>query len=137
VEWKFAVAPPQALLELDGKRVEGNPARVSLPRDAKTHVLSAAADGYESRSKQFSADGEGSLQLSLEPAPDLAAAKPSANGGHKQRGRWVAPQAPASAPAAASTPAEPPKPAEAPTSACDQPFFINREGIKAVRPECM
>jgi eukaryotic-like serine/threonine-protein kinase len=136
VEWRFSADPPQAELVLDGKPVAGNPAKVSLPRDAKTHVLSASAVGYATRTKEFSADGDGSLQLSLEPSVITATATPSASAGRKQRARWVAPAAPASTHAAAP-PAPPAPPAEPAKPTCDQPFFINSEGIKVVRPECM
>ncbi len=110
--------PGNAQLFLDGEPLFGNPSSRMLPQDGALHVLRAESDGYHPATAEFTVAKDDSVELrleKLEPAPK-------------------APPAASAAPQAVSRP----KPKPAPRVAnCAQPFFIDKDGIKKLRPACL
>jgi hypothetical protein len=122
--FELKAEPPSAQLSLDGVPLTGNPVTKLLAQDDSIHQFSAVAQGFESATKQFSATSSGSLFLALSRSPTNA-----------QKRGWPAPVAQAlSAPIASELP---PPVAGPHAPLCDQPFYFNAQGIKAVRPECL
>jgi hypothetical protein len=87
-----------------------------LPPDGKVHQLRAELGGYQSSSAEFLATRDEVIELRLEALKATLSAKG----------------------AAAPHPARPVahKPG-ATKSGCSQPFFVDSEGIKKVRPGCL
>jgi eukaryotic-like serine/threonine-protein kinase len=130
VTFELRAEPSDARLSLDGVALDGNPVVKVLARNKSPHVVSASAEGYETVSKEFSAESNGSVVLTLVR---------SASTRDKKRPGWVAP-ATRRAPAGPEVASPPAPPAAAPPPAnnvCDQPFFVDAKGIKKVRPECL
>jgi len=70
------------------------------------------------------------------PAPAARAARPAGEGPMKTTAKRMQPRAPVAsppAPAAGGAPA----PAPVPAHDCAHPFFVDSDGIKRFRPECM
>jgi hypothetical protein len=59
-------APPNARVVVD-HQAAGNPAIVTLPKDGAAHSVRVEADGYVPRDETFSATGDGTLVIALEP----------------------------------------------------------------------
>jgi serine/threonine-protein kinase len=124
VTLELSAEPPSARLTLDGAPMNGNPVAKVLQK-GNVHRVSASADGYASATREFRADENGSVKLLLQRLPP----PPSASvAGAKRPPRRAAPPRPTSSPSA---------PAVAPSDPCAQPFYVNVEGRKAIRPECM
>ena len=110
--------PGNAQLFLDGEPLFGNPSSRMLPKDSKLHVLRAESDGYHPATAEFTVAKDDSVELRLEKL------EPAVN----------APSAASVARHAATLP----KPKLAPhIASCAQPFFIDKDGIKKLRPACL
>jgi len=72
------VTPRQAQVFLDQVLLTGQPIRVVLPRDGKSHDLRMEARGYLPRKTTFTASGDTNVILSLELAPSWTAAASAA-----------------------------------------------------------
>lgn len=118
---RLAVVPDDARLTLDGKPLPANTTEVSLPVSGDNHTLIGEARDYETQTLVFKVSGDERLLLELKPT---ARGKRSPAPGH----RVAAPAAIAPAPVAAP----PPTPA-----ACDNPFYVDAQGIKRVRAGCL
>lgn len=121
---------PEAKLFLDDEALPSNPTSKVLPIDGKVHRLRAEAEGYASSVAEFSVLRDDSVEVSLSEASSSSAS----NAAKRASARY--------APRAAARPAEPAKPAVAAPTAekkpvCDHPFFVDTDGIKKIRPECM
>jgi serine/threonine-protein kinase len=115
VRIELRAAPSDARLYLDGEPMPGNPALRVLPSDAKVHQLRAELAGYQTASAEFTAMRDDVVELRLDALKATAGAN--------------------SAPARRSLPAtRKPNPAK---PSCAQPFFVDSDGIKKVRPECL
>jgi eukaryotic-like serine/threonine-protein kinase len=68
VEVLIAVTPDTARLELDGKRLTGNPYAGRVERDDKEHELRVSADQYRTQRLVLKLDRNVDLHLALEPA---------------------------------------------------------------------
>jgi serine/threonine-protein kinase len=141
---EFKVTPGEAKLFLDDEPLPSNPTSKVLHVDSSVHRLRATADGFNSATAEFTVTRDTSLSLELTSAAVPAPAPPSddedSNGKGRPRGLRnypgvrVRPGQPGTA--APTTEAAPPTPApKAPN--CDQPFFVDKDGIKKMRPECM
>jgi serine/threonine-protein kinase len=130
---RFKVDPPEAELFLDEQKLPSNPTSKVLPIDGKVYKLRASASGYVETVSEFSPTRDEVVELALQKSAVEQA--PSAEP-HKGKGkvRWApaAPPPAAATPAPASSPAKPSKPAS-----CAQPFYVDSDGIKKVRPECI
>lgn len=114
---EFRSTPGNARLFLDGQALIGNPALRVMPADGTPHQLRAELEGYEPASADFSATRDQVVDLQLGqllPPPET-------------KRRTVAPRR-------TSSPAKKP---QAATAGCAQPFFVDTDGIKKVRPGCL
>jgi serine/threonine protein kinase len=123
VTYELGADPPSAELVLDGAPLDGNPVTKVLPKGSRHHV-SASADGYEPMTREFQADANGALRLTLRTVQPAPSASIRGSKGAPRRG------APSPAPSAVA-------PQSASSDPCEQPFYVNLEGRKAIRPECM
>jgi len=112
--------PGDARLFLDGERLAGNPSTRVLPKDGKIHVLRAESDGYQNATAEFTVGKDDAVELRLEKLQ----ARPSA-------------EAPPSAPVRTVKASKPRTAAPASAPNCAQPFFIDTDGIKKLRPACL
>jgi hypothetical protein len=121
---EFRVSPRDANLFLDDKALEPGVTSVVLPIGDELHTLRAQADGHETASLGFTVKKDARLDL------NLVAAAPA------KGKKWIAPKsiAPPVPPPAAGQSAPPPAKPASPD--CSDPFFIDKGGIKRVRPEC-
>jgi serine/threonine-protein kinase len=124
VSLELRAEPLSAQLKFDGVPLTGNPVTKVLPKGDFVHRLDATAPGYEPASKEIIAEQDAAVLLSLSPSPATKSAKRQAAKTH------VVP----SPPAIPSVQPATPSPADA---RCEQPFYFNDQGIKAVRPECL
>jgi hypothetical protein len=110
--------PGNAQLFLDEEPLFGNPSSRMLPKDSKLHVLRAESDGYHPATAEFTVAKDDSVELRLEKLEPAVNAPPAAS---------VARHA-----------ATLRKPKLAPhIASCAQPFFIDKDGIKKLRPACL
>jgi serine/threonine protein kinase len=119
---ELRATPGNARLFLDGQPLVGNPTVRVMPADGKLHQLRAELDGHRTASAEFSAQRSAVVELQLvrlptPPAPALPATAPQ---------RTVSPARKGSA-------LKKPRPA----ANCAQPFFVDADGIKKVRPGCL
>jgi serine/threonine-protein kinase len=145
---EFKVTPGEAKLFLDDEPLPSNPTSKVLRVDGAIHRLRATADGFAAATAEFTATRDTTLDLDLTPLPAPTVAATDEDSGPSKvrprgsvrgvsRVRPVAP-APASTPAPAPTPKEAVPPAPPPKVAnCDAPFFVDKNGIKKMRPECL
>lgn len=124
VQVSISVAPANAVLYLDGRRLGANPYFGQLPKDATEHFLEAKAPGYEDQSDTVTFDANVSLHIALRELPDEK--KPAKS---QQRARRRS--APAKTPKKSSATA--PKPT---SPNCDPPYTIDGSGIKRYKREC-
>lgn len=113
---ELRASPSDARLYLDDEPVAGNPASRMLPSDGKVHQLRAELGGYQSSSAEFMATRDDVIELRLEALKATSASKGTA--------------APHPARSVAHKPG-------ATKSGCAQPFFVDSDGIKKVRPGCL
>jgi hypothetical protein len=117
---ELRAAPASAVLFLDGERLDANPATRRLAIDGSQHQLRAEAEGYRTSVRSFIAARDEVIDIRLEK---LAA--------EHQPG--AVPRVTTRKPAAAPKPSANPQPAVD----CKQPFFIDSDGIKKIRPACL
>jgi serine/threonine-protein kinase len=124
----FQATPSTATLSLDGQVLPSNPTTKLLLVDGKAHVLRAEAPGYAKATTEFSPTRDTTIELSLAPLEHTATASgtPSRHTQHGIRPTTVVAPQPAPSPAA-NGPAKP---------NCDSPIFLDKDGIRRVRPEC-
>jgi serine/threonine protein kinase len=128
---RFKVDPPEAEVFLDDQKLPSNPTSKVLAIDGKVYKLRAVAPGHLESVSEFSPMRDEAVEMTLqkiapEQAPTSEAQKP------RGKVRWVAPAPVAAAPAPVASPAKPSKPAS-----CAQPFYVDSDGIKKARPECL
>ena len=123
-------SPAEAKLFLDDRELPSNPASEVLPIDGKLHHVRAEAEGFVSESVELSPTRDDSIVLTLKPAP--ASAKRVVSRRAVVTGKQAAPVASGKQVATASS-----APAVQKKPACDQPFFLDSDGIKKIRPECL
>ena len=122
---RFDVAQPETQLIVDGSLLAGERMELTLVNDGKLHELRAEAEGYEPLTRKFEASSSTTLEISLTRKKD-AAHRASLHVAHASK---------ATAPAVSQAQASPPPPPK--TNTCDNPFFVDADGIKRVRPGCM
>jgi len=132
--------PAEAKLYLDDELLPANPTTKLLFADGKAHVLRAEAPGFANATSEFSPAQDTTIALTLTPVERAARPSDAATSrrymGHI--GRPVAPAAPVTAaapPVAAPVTAAPTAAAPAKPN-CDNPIFLDKDGIRRVRPEC-
>jgi hypothetical protein len=134
--------PPEAKLFLDDEPLPTNPTTKLLYADGKAHVLRAEASGFANATSEFSPTQDATVALTLTPVdrPARTSDAPTSNNhrymymGHT--GRPVAAAPAAAAPAVAAPAVAAPAVAAPAKPNCDNPIFLDKDGIRRVRPEC-
>lgn len=125
----LSISPDTATLTLDGKQVESGTATVELPISDVKHTLVVEASGFETETRAFDAKAPQTISVVLTPKSEP---KPARSGRVRQAARSNAatptPSQPAVAPPSVRT--------APPAAACDNPFYVDADGIKRVRPGC-
>lgn len=137
--------PAEAKLFLDDEPLPANPTTKLLLADGKAHVLRAEAPGFANATSEFSPTKDSTVALTLTAVGGAKTNDSSSSSSSKQHsyirfGRPAAAAAPAPAAPAAAAPVA--TPAAAPVAAapakpdCSNPIFLDKDGIRRVRPEC-
>jgi hypothetical protein len=119
---QLSVTPTDANFVLDGRTLGKGISKFELPISDTLHELRVNAEGYTGHVQTFKVSGPMTIAVSLVAKPGVRKTV--------VRGRVGAQVSPPSAPAANS-----PKTAE--PASCDNPFFVDAQGIKRVRPNCL
>jgi hypothetical protein len=123
---KLVVVPGEARLTLDGTPLALHTTELVLPVSEDSHKLEGDASDFEAQTLVFKVTGDERLTLELKPAPSSRSKRTVALG-H----RAVAPSVTVTTPVATATAAK------APQASCDNPFYVDAQGIKRVRPGCL
>ena len=110
VEIHVRAVPASATVYFDDQALSGNPATTTRPADGSLHTVRAEARGYRSRAVQIVVDTGSDLVLTLERAP-------------------TGPSHPVPTATATHTGAAAPD--------CAVPYFIDANGIKKFKPQCI
>jgi serine/threonine-protein kinase len=133
---QLRASPPDAKLFLDNQSLPSNPTSKVIAVDGAVHRVRAEAAGYRTVVEEFSPRRDGTVEINL-----VKVESPSVTQRPSTRVRVpiVKPAAkPAAQPSAAQPPAAQPSAAQPPApKACTQPFFIDSDGIRRLRPECI
>jgi serine/threonine-protein kinase len=138
----FQATPAEAKLFLDGEALTSNPATKLVLANGAAHVLRAKAPGFAESTREFSPTKDMLLELALVPLErEGKAAAPAASdtpsGSRRAPQSFRAPVAPIRPPVASGpSPGAPTAAPAAPKPNCDSPFFLDKDGIRRVRPEC-
>ncbi|HEY5955811.1 MAG TPA: serine/threonine-protein kinase [Polyangiaceae bacterium] len=79
VTLRIAAAPSGAVLTVDNRPTEQNPASLRLPADNRQHEVRAALSGYETVSRFVRLERDLSLLLALQPTATVASAAPASS----------------------------------------------------------
>ncbi|HEY0464509.1 MAG TPA: hypothetical protein VGC79_09885, partial [Polyangiaceae bacterium] len=123
---------------LDDEPLAANPTTKLLFADGKAHVLRAEAPGFARATSEFSPAQDTTVALTLTPVDRAARVVDTSPHRYMRAGRPAAAPTPtpaAAAPAAAAPAAAPVAAAPAKPN-CDSPIFLDKDGIRRVRPEC-
>lgn len=116
IELKITVSPRAARIFFDGRELSPNPFVGTFPPDDAVHNLRVEAPGHIPRQVNLSLAKSSAVSIALE------------------RHRPAPARLPASA---APIPAVPPSTVASAAPDCAQPYFVNAEGIKKIRLECL
>ena len=117
VEVHVRAQPLSSVLYFDDERLPGNPAVIQHSGDGTRHVIRAESRGYISRTEEIVVDRASDMVLTLEKAPNV-------------------PIGPTVRPAQSEhAPVQPPPPP--PSANCNPPYFIDDQGIKRFKPQCI
>jgi serine/threonine-protein kinase len=115
VSLKLGASPVKAKLYLDGQPLSSNPYSGSAPVDSAEHSIRAEAPGYTAEKRIVTFDKDLELELGLVPSKSL-------------RGKAT--------PRPASAPSEPASVEEQQVD-CNPPHYIDENGIRRLKPECL
>lgn len=121
---RIQVSPEEATLTVDGRHVEGNPARISVAPDDRTHELRVTKDGYEPYLRALRFERDLALEVNLQLLPVAAPLESSA----ATTGAKPNPAMRTTKPRAAS--------ATRPPTDCKPPFYFDN-GFKKYKPGCI
>lgn len=122
---ELLVKPVNAQLYLDDQAVQGNPARQSLLRDGKVHRVRAELAGHQTAYTEIASNRDQVVELTLEPLPTPPKPEKSSSAFRPASRK----------PASKSTSHAPPVATSA--GRCAQPFYVDSDGIKKVKPGCL
>lgn len=151
VDITVRVTPQTAQITIDGVAVRGNPYRVRIEKDVRTHRIVAQAEGFEPKVEDVSFAGDVAIDINLDhriPQFPLqfrvppASHAPAAAAGPSARASKAAPDSarvPASTPEVAAAPSSPPgspapPPGAAPAQAAPAKEFDPAGGRPPLRP---
>jgi serine/threonine-protein kinase len=112
VSLEISTTPKRAIVFLDGQRLASNPYKGSLVREGAPHKLRAEAPGFVTRTIDIVPDRDLDVVVALDALPSRGVGRP---------------QGTAAASASASAPAK----------NCNPPYYIDTDGIKKFKPECL
>jgi serine/threonine-protein kinase len=115
----LSTTPARATLWLDGRLLPSNPYTATFVVDGSPHKVRAEALGYNSRIVTISPDRNADFNVMLDPI--RAAPRPQP----------PPPTPPKPSPVVESPPAAPK------SSKCNPPYFVDSDGIKKYKPECL
>jgi serine/threonine-protein kinase len=133
---QFEIKPPGAQLALDGRPLGAGVLDAFLPLDGVQHRLEVSARGYEPVTRTFAVAGPEKLTVELEPKVELPPPPPRPAASVRVK-RPAATEAPAAARGAVKEGATRAPAASAAPPVCDSPFFVDKQGIRRVRAECL
>ena len=125
VNLRVLVTPVEAHMFLDDKELPSNPYDGMIRRDRERHVLRVEATGYVTKTLDVSLDKPSTMSLALDREGEKGKAPPSGGGAS-----YVPRPKPSAAPAPTAAAGTRP-------SICAQPFYVDEQGIKRLRPACM
>jgi serine/threonine protein kinase len=129
----FRAEPSEAKIFLDDEELPTNPTSKLLDVDGKVHRLRAEAPGYFGTTSEFTAERDDAIALELKKVPSAEPALAVSSAAPRSQLRRTRPVVVrAAAPEPEAPPARSAKPAT-----CARPFFVDSDGIKKVRPECL
>ncbi|HYP86604.1 MAG TPA: hypothetical protein VEQ59_00585, partial [Polyangiaceae bacterium] len=133
----FKASPTEAKLFLDGEALPSNPTTKLIAVDGKAHVLRAEANGFAEATTEFSPSHDATVSVALVPM-DRVVNGNDAEGSSSSRKNGRSGRAPVvvGAKPPVATPVVAAPPTQAPKANCDSPFFLDKDGIRRVRPEC-
>ena len=124
VELKLSASPDNAKLYLDDRKpLASNPFTAIVPFDHEPHSIGAEAPGHASERMVVLFDKD------VDVALRLGWAKPGHRAAHEPFAGALGARAPRAAAPSASAPPPP--------VSCDPPYFIDENGIRRLRPECL
>jgi eukaryotic-like serine/threonine-protein kinase len=110
----LTATPIEATLSFDGKALASNPFDNTMLADGELHTVSASAPGYVSVERSFVLDEDVELVLELVKEKDKADDKRKSTASSKRK-----------------------PPEAAPKADCDPPFYIDAEGVKRFKRQCL
>jgi serine/threonine-protein kinase len=120
---QFATTPTSARITLDGRLLDEGVSSAVLAIGDTSHEVAVEAEGFHRQVQAFKVSGPTTISIALTPKTERR------SGGRRGHGGVVA--SPTN-PAATGSPA-----AKAPSESCENPFFVDAQGIKRVRPGCL
>jgi len=129
------ITPADAVVSLDGKRLEGSPPTIVVAGDERERELSAGAEGYQALTRKLRLNRNQELTLELKPLPNARKPEPTPPPNVKRRPPPLRP-----APARPTPPAEhtgEPERTKPNAADCNPPYFIGADGLKHYRRECL
>ncbi|MGC4063430.1 MAG: protein kinase [Polyangiaceae bacterium] len=120
---QFATTPADAHITLDGRLLEAGATSAVIAIGDASHEVAVEAEGFNRHVQSFKVNGPMTISVALTPKPEKR--------GVGRRSHGSVATNPTN-PAATGTPA-----AKTPSESCENPFFVDAQGIKRVRPGCL
>jgi serine/threonine protein kinase len=120
VTLSLSTTPKRATLYLDGHALANNPHSAVVPMDSAVHAVRAEAPGYLPKTVMVTPDHDTDVVVALEPVAVR-----------------VGPRTTPAASSSTQTAAPPNNGGNASNNKCNPPYFIDSDGIKKFRPECL
>ena len=143
IQVRLTVAPPGAMLAVDGRVVNGNPAVMTVPGDLRDHEIRATLTGYEPYLRIVRFERDLSLEIMLQAAASatVGAAGSVLPSDPTAAGKSATPSASKSAARISGTrnvqqPVVPVPAKKAARPECDPPFYFDHS-IKVYKPGCL
>ncbi|HEV3192630.1 MAG TPA: serine/threonine-protein kinase [Polyangiaceae bacterium] len=118
--------PKRATLFLDGRQVPSNPYTGTVPVDGAIHRVRAEAPGYASRTVEVAPDHDIEVAMVLDALPSRG----------RQGTQITSPPVPTVAPPAGDNSAGTSNPS-ANNHKCNPPYYVDADGIKRFKPDCL
>lgn len=130
--------PSGAKLFLDDEELPSNPMVKVMEVDSEIHSLRAEAPGYLASSAEFTVRHDDTVALSLTKAEEPASVVPPPSASAASTpGAWSKGRVTKSRAVRLATPQPVSEVRHEKPTRCAQPFFVDSDGIKRIRPECL
>ena len=144
VTLKVNVVPRNAVLYLDGRRLDGAAGGHQLPGDGREHELRAEAEGFVTLVRRLRVERDTSVDLALERVVKARPGRVAAPEGVVSAAEERVSEAGRGQRSAGARQGEVAREAAAPGgsplvtgASCDPPYFIGSDGLKHYRRECL